>query len=708
MLSRVETDMITTRTLHEDDSKESGMKFINTKAFTTRVLFSLALASAGVAGLSGSAEAASCLSCHAPVGSTTDIRPVESTYRNITTGSVRGSHVKHIPSPTLDANSCTPCHGTLISSTNHRNGFINVTSASGLGYSKKASFPQSGSPTLTLGSCNTASCHANVYGSGTVPSPVWGIAAPNCTACHTVAIGPNGPGTGSHTNILAHAVACTSCHAAGTSATTPPSTGHLDGIITVTNGYPSAVAKHASGSYATNATCNTASCHINVYGAGTVTTPVWGSTGNGCLSCHTTPIAATGPATGSHAVHNDPTCTDCHAAGTTATVAPTTGHIDGNVTVTGGYPIVAKHVAGTYAANATCSTSTCHGTKSPVWGANTGNDKCTKCHGTGTVTVTVANRAVIAPSDPAATDTGKVSSNAKTGAHQTHLLFLNGLSAQGTQDSRCSDCHGTLPASGAHANGSSTPVFQGLATHSGTMTSASFTGGSCSSTYCHNPAGTGGTLNNANTGTGITPSWTNAAYIADGTLKTQANCGVCHKSPGDAGFTSTTTHVANITQDCAQCHGHNGGTGGVAGQQHIDGILNGTGSCNSCHGYQAGSWAAAPTINAEGKGAHEIHITYLTTKRFGTTIALNPASDQYASAATTWTNVCGICHANASTKHRDGAVDVALSQTYLFGTSPTVALYNGTPATSSATAGKEKTCSNLSCHYFTTPVWSTY
>jgi len=239
------------------------------------------------------------------------------------------------------------------------------------------------------------------------------------------------------------------------------------------------------------------------------------------------------------------------------------------------------------------------------------------------------------------------------------------------------------------------------------MTGAAFSAGSCSNTYCHNPAATGGTLNSANAGTGINPSWTNAGYIADGTLKTQANCGTCHKSPGDVGFFSTTTHAANITQDCAGCHGHNGAPGGIAGQQHMDGIKWGSGNCDSCHGYQAGSWAAAPVINAEGKGAHESHITYLTTKRFGTTITLTPTSDQYASAATSWTNVCGICHDNAAGLHKNGTVNVAMnaSQAYVFGPAGTVATYNGLPG---RLAANDKTCSNISCHYFTTPVWSTY
>jgi hypothetical protein len=40
---------------------------------------------------------------------------------------------------------------------------------------------------------------------------------------------------------------------------------------------------------------------------------------------------------------------------------------------------------------------------------------------------------------------------------------------------------------------------------------------------------------------------------------------------------------------------------------------------------------------------------------------------------------------------------------FIFGSDP---LYNGVSGTSSGTTGK--TCSNISCHYFITPLWSTY
>ena len=231
------------------------MKIPNTHTTSLRVLVALTLTFLSLAGLAGKAEAASCLTCHAPVGSTTDIRPVESTYRNITSGSIRGSHAKHIPAPTMDANTCTPCHGTAAASyqSNHRDGFINVTSAAGVGYSKKTTFPQSGSKELVLGSCSAASCHDN--GKGVlVTTPTWGSSVPACTACHALV-----PGDSSHTKHVTGTqykkTLCADCHTGYAQGTTAAAS-HLNGTIEVNTGnYPTPRAQGSA-----PASCSTSYC----------------------------------------------------------------------------------------------------------------------------------------------------------------------------------------------------------------------------------------------------------------------------------------------------------------------------------------------------------------------------------------------------------------------------------------------------------------
>jgi predicted CxxxxCH...CXXCH cytochrome family protein len=612
-----------------------------------------------------------CAACHTGVKAITANGPATGSHTNVTSHAV----------------ACTTCHAagtsaTSAPSTGHANGTIDIAN---VGY------PLAKVKGSAAATCSTASCHADPYSAGLVTTPVWGTTGNGCAACHTgtKVITANGPVTGSHTNVTSHAVACTTCHGAGTTATSSPTSGHADGNIDVANvGYPLDKVK---GSAAT--TCSTASCHADPYSAATVVTPVWGTTGNGCAACHTgtKAITATGPATGSHTTvtAHAVACTTCHAAGTTATSAPSTGHANGTIDIGLGYPT--SKTKGT--AGASCSTSVCHGSTSPAWGTTTTNDTCTKCHGTGTAagTITAANEYVVAPSDLAATDTGKVSSLAKVGAHQTHLQLFNGLSQQGADaKARCEVCH-TLPTVGTHANGSAAPTFTGIAA------GGTYNAGSCS-VYCHNPAGT--VLAAGNAGTGTTPLWTNASYIDNGPLKSDTNCNTCHKSPGTAGFTAAVDHGAvamplGIGTDCAGCHGHNGGIGGNAGQQHMDGIKFGNGSCDACHGYppltsaQMTARTAGQYVNAKvedyagGAGHHSTHL-----------LASVKSSEGFTP--------CLPCHPSAFHNGGNGTVakaninvNDAADPTFRFDESRSKRY---TVATQS--------CSNVSCHYQPTPAWA--
>jgi hypothetical protein len=193
---------------------------------------------------------------------------------------------------------------------------------------------------------------------------------------------------------------------------------------------------------------------------------------------------------------------------------------------------------------------------------------------------------------------------------------------------------------------------------------------------------------------------------------------------------------SGIATDCSGCHGHNGGTGGVAGQQHMDGVKYGGGNCDSCHSYDtvgatysAGKWTGGTwgknsrdglTPN-EGFGAHNKHINYIKT-RLGFVAAMDPVGKTYGALGTDPANVCGTCHSNDPANHAmggstersinfgDGAFKMggAAGKSLLFGADLPAQnpIYSGVSGTSSATTAK--TCSNISCHYFTTPVWSAY
>jgi hypothetical protein len=67
--------------------------------------------------------------------------------------------------------------------------------------------------------------------------------------------------------------------------------------------------------------------------------------------------------------------------------------------------------------------------------------------------------------------------------------------------------------------------------------------------------------------------------------------------------------------------------------------------------------------------------------------------------------VCGACHdTTQGAQHHDSSRTIKMQSGFQFGSSaPT---YSGTVGASSAAA--PKTCSNVSCHYQTTPVWAAY
>ena len=151
----------------------------------------------------------------------------------------------------------------------------------------------------------------------------------------------------------------------------------------------------------------------------------------------------------------------------------------------------------------------------------------------------------------------------------------------------------------------------------------------------------------------------------------------------------------------------------TVGRRHIDGIKYGGGgtSCDGCHSYDDASWGgAAHNFGGQGQGigAHAKHITHLKT-RLG--IVLNATTDYSVGYGLGNAGaVCGACHSNTLSDHSTGdsaaarTINFAGSATYKFGAgSPT---YNGVYNASSAT--NPKSCSNVSCHYFTSPNWSNF
>ena len=489
------------------------------------------------------------------------------------------SHAAHVPAYGNEA-SCGRCHPDHTSDTNH---FQHATSAGNRpiavidnGYSgSNGMYLPSQSASRVLGSCSAASCHSNPYGTGSVPSPVWG-AGVGCAACHTGTPGSfqaNGaPATGSHgAHMAVYGASCAQCHE-GTVSGSYGGTYHADGKIDVTNGYP-ATAKHPAGTY--TGTCSTASCHDNPYGTGSVTTPVWGSP-VGCAACHLgTPGAFQpdgAPATGSHGAHmalSGAACGQCHEGavkGTSGGLSHTNGNVDVSNDYTGNP--VTKHMPGTY--GGTCLSASCHanpygtGTvESPVWGTTTG---CASCHnGTG---------AFGANGAPA------------TGSHAKHMTSTGAA---------CDQCHAGA-VSGTDGGATHT---NGLVEVTGGYTASPVAkhpigtyGGTCTTTTCHSDGN--GTF-------APSPRWGVAMPV---------NCTGCHGgtatvTPASA-ILATGKHRAHMNNystlgkgnnlKCAECHAK---TVSLAGNTVITNGANHVNSFKDYSGTKAGgssNYAAATGV----------------------------------------------------------------------------------------------------------------
>ncbi|KAF0144040.1 MAG: cytochrome C family protein [Nitrospirae bacterium] len=612
-----------------------------------------------------------------------------------------GSHADHVNNAGVSG--CDACHtnatsgGTQYNSTAHVDNKINV--AAGLSYSLGAA----GNPGDGYGTCTTT-CHSATTAAGTTPT--WG-AAGDCSTCH-----PLEPATGSHTDHIAASAACGNCHNGAVEGSNA-GTAHLDTDIDVTNGYPANVAKHASGSG--YSTCSAASCHINPALTVTtyVTTPTWGSTGNGCTACHAGANAITpnGPATGSHALHNDPTCTDCHNAGTTASTKPTTEHADNDIDTANVNYLDNKARGSVYT---TCSTTNCHGTVSPTWGNNTGTTTCEKCHGSAN-TATGSGLFKI---------TDQTTVSGPSVIHVSHLASSHNYSS----DITCDQCH-TVPGAANSIGHIDTALpaevpMDGALARSGGLT-PNYTSGThtCSTMYCH------GYSLSSNTPTlpssvDVDPPWTitfltGSSAVGNGNDSPgSGDCAKCHAYPPMNGASGT--HTGKAATDCTTCHTHvnTQGTGFADVTKHINGTVEG-GTCDSCHSYDtvAGTSWGKNSKSIQGYGAHAKHIDHIKA-RFAP-LTLNPSTDTFGTGAAA--KVCGTCHTNQSVDHstggggtrtinfgnaryKEGSTNGTDGFSFIFGaTNPT---YNGVVDNSSES--NPKSCSAVGCHYDTTPVWQSY
>jgi predicted CxxxxCH...CXXCH cytochrome family protein len=263
-----------------------------------------------------------CTSCH---GSGTNPAPPKDTQGNTaTTAAGVGAHAQHLASSTWHRQGqCGDCH-TTPTSTGHSNGTVDF--AWGTPSNAAGATPSFSTSAVT---CSGVYCHGAKMAdqaSNVIRSAVWnkvdGTQDACGKSCHATP-----PASSPHT---AATTACQSCHAA---------------VIASFNGASS--------------TWKNASKHIN----GTVEATM------NCASCHgVNGVPTLPPGDQCHSMVNGKgdVCAACHGAGTSRTVAPTSGHNDGKATYSSGSSGGVSFNAGTM----TC-TSSCHGAQR--WGNCSGD-----------------------------------------------------------------------------------------------------------------------------------------------------------------------------------------------------------------------------------------------------------------------------------------------------------------------------------------------
>lgn len=549
------------------------------------------------------------------------------------------------------------------------------------------------------GSCASASCHADPYGPGKIPSPTWGGNTVGCIVCHkdSGAFGANyAPDSGSHAaHMLVPDTTCGQCHAGtvNNAVDTPfGGTFHTDGDIDVIGGYPPNVAKHSKNSGYSS--CTNASCHADPYSENTVTSPVWGQI-SGCASCHRGVgafAAFGGPSTGSHTSHMklfNSACNQCHE-GAEKNVSGGLTHPKGKIEVSNDYTAspVTKHNPGTYTGY--CMSASCHASPygfgavpSPVWNAKSG---CVSCH---TNDIVNGQNGTFAPNGAPA-----------TGSHSKHMALPN---------VDCGLCH--------------------VGAKSGEIGGRSHSNGfvNVSSGYTHSPVprhpiGTyGGTCANSchtdGNGTSVPSSKWGVAM--------SANCSGCHG--GAANVTPASkiiatgkhrSHMNNYSTlgagnnfKCAECHAKTtamasdialSGPGHVNGFKDYSGVKAGgssnysvaTGVCSTVYCHSNGqpvprfvtmtgskAWKENAKFDCSGCHGHEPGATWKTTygapnypnKYDGTLKTANSHERHNVLAGATDSRSCAKCHAtsvdetvpgklrNYSTTHLNKVRDVSFA-----------------------------------------------
>ncbi|SNB47391.1 CxxxxCH/CxxCH domain-containing protein [Geobacter sp. DSM 9736] len=626
-------------------------------------------------------HANACYDCHGtastdPGNPPDDVRPLDSAYRNLTTGGFKGSHRTHI-SPTTDPDTCEKCHGDLSAyTTAHMDEKIDLAaninaSPGGATYSRGVQFNWTSNQS-SLGKCSNVNCHfqALTPNWGTAPFTYTDNTTNDCDQCHGAPPSGGGSGAaGSHARHQAYypgAAQCKKCHfnhlAGAAKFAHATSAGKAGRVILVDLHDPADV---AGGTYSGTGEnflpsqspvfgdCSSSYCHSD--GKGNYVTPTWGSAATGaCGTCHGARNDSPPSPASPHATHVATAsgykfaCVKCHS-GTVETTPDSTTYA--NISSYTLHVNKVKDVlfdplnpAGSWN-GANCASTYCHSNAAPYLGSNTpvtqgwsGALDCDGCHNKAGDTIAGA-KAWSAP----------------------HTKHVNTYGTNG--NITCNACHAqtasdndTISGPAKHVDGIKTVAWNAFANNAAPAYNLSTH--QCRNVYCHGNGTTAtptvtvtwsGTLdcNGCHGSNASTPpaSAPHAKHVGSSSPYRFA-CARCHSTT--ALDTTDSTTFANISSralhvnkekdlsfdsynagagwsspNCSTLYCHSIGDlaidpgtlpGGYGGSLYASPTWSGTLGCNACHGRStAGGSPDYPNAGAPGSATSNSHPKHVVT-----------------------------------------------------------------------------------------------
>lgn len=546
------------------------------------------------------------------------------------------------------------------------------------------------------GTCTTY-CHSNAkpaIGAYVTKTPQWKDGKTTiigtggeCTACHDDATGFAGTAHVKHVNATTgKGYSCATCHGATVNATpaVTDKTKHVNAQKDVS----------FSGSIGSNplaGTCSTVYCHSNGKGAAPERAPTFATLSTGqCGACHVTSASMGSPAlinTNGHFAHFSSTassygpmftrtsatgCQNCH----TYTTELAATHVDGTIDVKTCTPC--HNNAGTYTWTAgRLACSSCHdGTRSVIGG----------------LTAPAINQTLFTTKGH-----GQFNSYTCTNCHNASSRHINGLVGDKRLDAALGSGNDNTECTGCHNDEDIVTTLERRNMTSHVIAKDATPAALC--VVCHTAHGTSNKAMLKTTINGKTIIYTNSstAFVSKVAVNGFYNgiCQVCHTTTNY--FRNTTTSAVALPtdlngghysdRDCLDCHSHKGSNFAFEPV---------AGGCGGCHGYPPkpigfvsgfGNYSDAKFEDFTGGGGAHVKAGHI-----------KPSARQSEG----WSN-CTPCH--QSNSHARGGRPI--KRAFINITSPNTYRFNPAKPTSysgnhSTTVG---TCSNVSCHFQTTPQW---